>query len=551
MFHVKHQYMKKLVFLLILPFVVHAAPKQKIDLLIFAGKIYTVDPAFSTVTGMAVNKGKIVALGLKADLKAKYAAAKVIDEPEKSVYPGFIDAHCHFSGYALDGYKCELWGTKSYEEVLQKLINYEKTNKFGWIYGRGWDQNDWAVKEFPTKKELDSLFPNKPVILKRVDGHAILCNQYALDKAGINNATFIDGGMVVRNMGQLSGVLIDNAMQPVEDLIPNLPEPTAVDFLKKAEKECFANGLTGVVDCGITGYSIELLKKLYTNNTLSIDNTVLLSSDAATLKKYASSGPSKTGRLKISGIKVYADGALGSRGACLLADYKDMPGHRGMMLTAITQMDSIADIALKYNWQLCTHAIGDSANRTVLKLYASKLGIKNDKRWRIEHAQVVDQADYFYFKRFSIIPSVQPTHAISDMPWAENRLGENRIQNAYSYSHLMQQNNWLPLGTDFPVEAINPLATFYTAVARKDSKGNPPEGFLPENAMSTENALRGMTIWAAKSVFNEKNTGSLEVGKNADIVILDQDILSLPENKILDTKVIYTIANGKVVYNQQ
>lgn len=542
--------MKKLLLLAFPVLLFSCRSKQKVDLLVYGKKIYSSgnDSTDNKLTAIAIKNGKILETGAKGAFMEKYEATEIIDAGESFIYPGFIDAHCHFSGYALDKYKCDLTGTTSFEEVINRLVAYEQSNKLNWIYGRGWDQNDWAVKSFPTKDRLDSLFPNKPVILKRIDGHAVLCNQKALEMAGIKASTKIPGGIVELKNGQPTGILIDNATEPVERLIGNLPEEEAKKYLLQAEKECYALGLTGVVECGVKGEIIASLQKLYKDNTLSIGNTVQLASDKTTLGNYVKAGPVYAGQLQINGIKVYGDGALGSRGACLLHDYTDMPGHRGMLLTSVEDMRAIAKDAKDHKWQLCTHAIGDSANRTILKLYAEFLQQTNDLRWRVEHAQVVSKEDLAYFKNYSIFPSVQPTHATSDMPWAEERLGTPRIKDAYSYKELLAQNGWLALGTDFPVEGINPLATFYAAVARKDKNGKPESGWMPENALSREEALKGMTIWAAKSVFLEKTKGSIEKGKDADILILDKDIMTAPENEILNTKVRYTIVKGKTKY---
>lgn len=521
--------------------------KEKVDLIITGNKVYTAAGKQEFINAIALNKGKVIATGTSEKLKEQYQPVKIINT-NGYIYPGFIDAHCHFSGYALDLYKCDLTGTASFEDVLNKVSTYEKTNKLTWIYARGWDQNDWAVKEYPDKKTLDSLYPNKPVILKRVDGHAILVNQKALDMAGINISTIIIGGSIEKKNGKLTGILIDNAMEPVEKIIPALPENEATSYLKNMERQCYALGLTGVVDCGVEGNIIRLLEKLYRNNELTIGNTTMLSQSKPTLDEYVKKGPFKINHLQVSGIKIYADGSLGSRGACLLKEYNDKHNHRGTMLSGISEMSKIADDAIKYKWQVCTHAIGDSANRTILKLYAGKLKTKNDLRWRVEHAQVVDPQDFHYFSDYSIIPSVQPTHAISDMPWAEERVGSERINNAYAYKMLLKENSWIALGTDFPVEAINPIATFYTAVVRKDKDGHPANGFLKENALSREEALKGMTMWAAKSVRMEQTKGTIEIDKDADIVILDQDIMDVPENEILQTRVLYTILKGEVKY---
>lgn len=530
-----------------------ASCKEKADLVIIGARIYTCDSSFATSEAVAIKDGIIVETGSKASITAKYAAGQTIDEPYKYIYPGFIDAHCHFSAYALSSDKIDLVGTASWQEVLERVVEYsqkpENRNK-QICYGRGWDQNDWTVKTFPDKKQLDSLFPNTAIILKRVDGHALLCNQKALDMAGINPETTIEGGIIQKKNGLLTGILIDNATDPVDALLEKAEKTNAIPRLQEAEKEMFSYGLTGVVDCGVKTDVIRLLMKQYEEGNLSIANSVLLSQDDETIKTFTDMGFYKNGQFQINGIKVYADGALGSRGACLLQEYSDMPGHFGLILTDITKITRLAEIAKAHKLQLCTHAIGDSANRTILGLYSRFLPENNDLRWRIEHAQVVDYQDYEWFSTYNIIPSVQPTHAISDMPWAGSRLGEQRLPTAYAYKNLLAQNGWIALGTDFPVESIDPLGTFYTAVARKDKKGQPGNGFMKENALTRKEALMGMTYWAAKSVFWEKERGSIEKGKKAELVILDKDIMTINEKELKDVHVIYTIINGKLVYKK-
>lgn len=522
--------------------------KEKVDYIIVSSGIYNGLDSTPEYQCIVVNADTIVEIG-NSDIANKYSCDSII-QTDGYVFPGFIDAHCHFSGYALDGYKCDLVGTKSYKEVIERLIAYEQSNKLGWIYGRGWDQNDWEINEYPNNSILDSLFPDKPVVLKRIDGHAILCNSKALEVAGINIKTKINGGYIENKNGQLTGILIDNAADPVESIIGKLPQDQSITYLVNAEKECYSSGLTSIVDCGVKSQTIELLKELYANGTLSIGNILLLSQDKITLDNYAENGKFDNGQLSITGIKLYADGALGSRGACLIEPYEDMHKHNGRMLADSAEMMRIATLAKANNLQLCTHAIGDSANRTILKLYSQILPKNNLKRWRIEHAQVVNYNDYMYYSDYSIIPSVQPTHAISDMPWVEKRIGTERLHSAYAYKNLLNASGTIALGTDFPVEAINPLATFYTAVARKDKEGNPEMGFLKENALSRFEAMKGMTIWAAYSVFQEKKKGSLQIGKQADIIILDKDIMRINESEILKTQVLYTFCKGKIKYKK-
>jgi predicted amidohydrolase YtcJ len=524
--------------------------KKNVSLIISNAKIYTADSAFTEATAMAINDGKIIAIGNNVDIQTKYKSGNNINAEGKTIFPGFIDAHCHFTGYATDMWKCNLTGTTSFNEIVEKIKLYSANAPMQWIYGRGWDQNDWAVKQFPTKVIFDSLYPDRPVFLKRIDGHAALLNQKALDLAGINANTKIDGGEVEIKIGKLTGILIDNAMDYAEKVIPLLNDSLAKKYFNDAQNYCFEAGLTGVHDCGITEHTMDLVLDAQKNNGLKMKIYALLSDDSTYYEKWLKSGPLKTERLTVGGFKVYADGALGSRGACLLHDYSDKKGWTGFLLSNQLHFETLAKQLAKTNLQMCTHAIGDSGNRVILKIYADVLKTKNDKRWRIEHAQVVNENDFHYFGDYNIIPSVQPTHATSDMYWAQDRVGAERIKNAYAYKRLLQTNGWMPLGTDFPVEYIEPIKTFYAAVVRQDGKGFPTNGFQMENALSRKEAIYGMTIWAAKAAFEEKEKGSLEVGKTADFIMLDTDLMTCDKSKILGTKILGTWVSGERVWGK-
>jgi hypothetical protein len=529
---------------LILPFVFlicSCNSRQKADVIIHHAKIYTVDDKFSMAEAMAIKDGKIIAIGKNDEILNKYESNSTTDAAGKAIFPGFIDAHCHFTGYATDMWKCELVGTTSFDEVVSKVEAYSKTAPMEWIYGRGWDQNDWAVKEYPDKAKLDQLFPNRPVFLKRIDGHAALANQKALDIAGITAATKVSGGNIELENGQPTGVLMDNK-------IPLISDSLAVAYFNKAQQECFSYGLTGVHDCGISEHTIDLVDAEQKAGRLKMKIFALLTDSMQYYKKWIASGPYKTDRLNVGGFKLYADGALGSRGACLLEPYNDKKGWTGFLINDIKHYEDIATQIANSKMQLCTHAIGDSGNRLMLKIYASALKGKNDRRWRIEHAQVVNENDFHFFGEDNIIPSVQPTHATSDMYWAGDRLGPVRVKGAYAYQQLLKENNWIPLGTDFPVEYISPFKTFFAAVARQDAKGFPAGGYQMENALTREQALRGMTIWAAKAAFEEKEKGSLEVGKAADFIVLDKDIMSCAIMDVLGINVLSTYINGEKVF---
>lgn len=524
--------------------------KQPADLIIHHAKIYTVDSAFSIVEAMVIKDKKIAATGTNDDILAKFESTHTIDAGGKIIFPGFIDAHCHFTGFATDMWKCNLVGTASFEEIIEKLKTYSNTAPMEWIYGRGWDQNDWAIKEYPDKRILDSLFPDRPVFLKRIDGHAALVNQKGLELAGVTAATKVNGGSLEMKDGKLTGILIDNAMDLVDTKIPLISDNLAKKYYLEAQQMCFSYGLTGVHDCGISEHSLDLIDAEQKAGRLKMKIFALLTDSVQYYDKWIASGPYKTDRLNVGGFKVYADGALGSRGACLLKDYTDKPGWKGFLLSDSSYFIKIAEKLAHSKLQMCTHAIGDSGNREMLKIYAAVLKQKNDRRWRIEHAQVIDENDFHYFGDYNIIPSVQPTHATSDMYWAETRVGNERIKNAYAYQQLLKQNNWIPLGTDFPVEYIDPFKTFYAAVVRKDGKGFPANGFQMENALSREQAIRGMTIWAAKAAFEETEKGSLEVGKAADFIMLDTDLMKCAEPAILKTTVFATYIYGEQLFSK-
>lgn len=522
--------------------------KEQADLIIYNAKVYTVNDQFDAVEAFAVKDGKILDLGSSKDIQDKYTSKDKVDAKGKAIYPGFIDAHAHFFGYGQSLQAADLRDTKSWKEILQRLAEFAKTHPEGWLIANGWDQNDWENKAFPNNKELSELFPDRPVFLNRVDGHAAIVNQKAFDEAGIIEEQKLTGGDMLTENGKLTGVLIDNAVGLVESKIPSPDTKLAEKILTDAQKNCFAAGLTTIDDCGLPYQTVDLIEKLQQENKLKMRLYVMLADAPQNYDYLFKRGAIKTDRLNVRSFKVYADGALGSRGACLLHPYSDMPAKTGFLLSNQKHFEEVAEKIAAKGFQMCTHAIGDSANRVMLKIYNKILKGKNDKRWRIEHAQIVNPKDFNLFGSASIVPSVQPTHATSDMYWAGQRLGAARLKGAYAYQQLLKQNGWIPLGTDFPVENINPLLTFYAATVREDAKGFPKGGFQMENALTPEEALRGMTIWAAKANFEEQEKGSLEKGKLADFVILDQDILKSSPQNILKTKVLKTYLNGEKVY---
>lgn len=526
--------------------------KEQADTIFINGKIYTVNSEFQIAQAIAVKNGKIIAVGSDSEILNYYDAPQITDLASSAVYPGFIDGHTHFKWYAEGLNNLNLVGTTSYQDVIKKIQKHiEEHPHQKWITGHGWDQNDWKEKNLPTKDTLDLLFPNKIIALTRIDGHALLTNQKGLEIAGITNRTKISGGEIILAQGLQTGVLLDAAKEAVLKLKPSLSPELEKKLIQKAERNCFSVGLTTLVEAGLNKNEIDLLDKMQKDSALQIRIYAMLMPTEENISYYFSKGHYKTDRMNVRSFKVFADGALGSRGACLLKPYADKPDTYGFLLSSPEVYDSLAkDFALK-NFQMNTHAIGDSANRLITKIYGKYLKGRNDKRWRIEHAQIVNPIDIQKFRQFNILPSVQPTHAISDMSWVAERIGQDRLQDAYNYKTLLDTNDKIILGSDFPVEDINPLFGFHAAVSRQNEQNLPDAGFMSNEALSREQALKGMTIWAAYGQFEEEEKGSLEVGKFADFVILDQDIMQVEMGKIRETKVMQTWIGGKKVYQIQ
>lgn len=538
--------MKTLYTLLLSALVFASCSTEKADLIIHNAKIYTVNDVFDIKSAVAIKDGKFIAIGGK-EILSKYNADNLLDLKGLAVYPGLIDAHCHFYQLGLAQEQVDLRGSKSVEEIIDRINAHLEENNDEVILGRGWDQNLWEEKVFPNKAALDQAFPGKLVILERVDGHAAYVNSEVLNRAKITAETKVDGGEVILENGVPSGVLVDKASDLAYAILPAPSVEKKIRALQKAEAIAFENGLTTVDDAGLNRDILELIDSLHTTNQLKIRVYGMISNAKENLAHYLNKGISQTERLTIRSVKVYADGALGSRGAALKSPYTDDPKNTGLFLTTKQQIEDLALVLAEKGFQMNTHAIGDAANQVVLDAYTKALVDAEDPRWRVEHAQVVEKQDLEKFGP-KVIPSVQPTHATSDMEWADERLGEERVQNAYTYKELLDWAGKLALGTDFPVEKVNPLHTFYAAVARKSLEGNPQGGYQTANALSRSEALKGMTSWAAYANFEEDLKGSIEPGKVADLVILSKDIMTVKESEILQAKVIATMMDGKVVY---
>ena len=523
---------------------------ERVDLLVHNAQVYTVNDNFDKVSAFAVKNGKFVAVGGE-ELLEKYKPANTVDAQGLSIYPGFIDAHSHLLELGLNQFKADLKNSLGMNHVVQKLKEHQQIHNHNFIMGIGWDQNQWKDNSYPDNKALNIAFPKTPVVLKRVDGHAYLVNNKAIEMAMINENTKIEGGQIIRKKGKLTGLFIDNAMDLINGIIPEFSREQKVNAYQAAQELCFENGLTTVTEAGLSKENIYLLDSLQKSDLLKIRVYAMIENDRKSIDHFMDSGILKTAQLNVRSVKIYADGALGSRGAALKSDYSDQKGHRGSLLLTKDSIKQIASLLAKNSFQLNTHAIGDAANQMVLEAYNEVLDSIEDPRWRIEHAQVMSPEDFQMFND-KIIPSVQPLHATSDMNWAVKRIGIQRLKGAYAYKDLLDWSGLLALGTDFPVEEINPFQTFYAAVSRKPPGAWSSQApFQEKNALSRYEALLGITKWAAYASFEENEKGSIEVGKYADFVILDQDIMRVAIDRVIDTKIVATILNGKIVFSNR
>lgn len=536
------------------------AQRPVADLIVHNARIYTVDQNKPFVDAMVVKDGRIVFTGPAGPAMAwKGDATRVIDLGGQTVVPGMIDSHAHLGGLGTALRVVDLVGTTSYDEIVAKVAARARDLPSGtWITGRGWDQNDWADTRFPTHEALSRAVPNHPVYLVRVDGHAALVNAAAMKAANVTAATpDTRGGKLERNPdGSPTGVLIDDAMATVGSKIPNASDDELRTAARAAIAEVNKWGLTSVHDAGVGRREVAVYEELARSGDYPLRHYIMIQPDDSSLATFFRRGPQRGlhgGRLWISAIKAYADGALGSRGAALLEPYADDPKATGLVRVAPERLADVATRALRNGFQLNTHAIGDRANRMVLDAYEKALAAvpTAEHRFRIEHAQIIHADDIPRFAHLGVIPAMQTSHQTSDMYWAGNRLGQGRLLGAYAWRSLLNTGIVIPNGSDFPVEMVNPLISFHAAFSRQDAKNWPVGGWLPQEAMTREEALKSMTIWAAWAGFMEKDVGSLEAGKYADFVVLDQDIMQVPAELVLRTRVLSTWIGGKPVYERK
>lgn len=560
---------------------------QSVDLIIHNAQIHTMDDKLSVYEAVAIKDGKIVEVGAERQILNKYSADEYIDAGNKDVYPGFIDAHGHMMNYARLKLSVDLVGCKSYDEMLLRIEKYQSKHKRPFIVGRGWDQNLWG-DEMPTNEKLNELFPDIPVCLFRIDGHALLANDYLIKKSKVFEKFNADpeisqGGyyemkrphdgldssgklnlkehyMMRPPMGRKlelelepapvpSGVFVDNAMNPIIDCLPDFPQKELVEALMEIQDELLMYGITGVHEAGLNYTEFKLFDRLVSKGKLKLNTYAMLLPTEKNIAFAKKNGIYQNKNLLVRSFKVYGDGALGSRGAFLKHAYHDRPETQGYLTTSRDRMQRIFEICQVTGYQMNTHAIGDSTNRIVLDLYSEMFKLDPGHRWRIEHAQIVDPKDFHLFAEAGIIPSVQPTHATSDQKWAPQRLGEDHMEGAYAFNSILQQVGMIALGTDFPVEYVDPFRTIHAAVNRKDAENYPAQGFRPEEALSFDDCLRGMTYWAAFAAFQENELGSIEKGKNASITIFESPV---KDSGTYEPNFAYMVfINGKKVYSAE
>jgi len=532
-------------------------PKHS-DILLFNGRVYTLDPANSVYEAVAVRENLIAAVGSSDELKKRFEGGQRIDLEGHAVMPGFIDAHAHMGGLGKLLESVILLGIRSPGEVAGLVRERAAKLKGGeWLYGRGWDQNLWQGKQFPTAAMLDSAVSSNPVVLVRIDGHAIWVNSKAMEIAGISRDTKDpQGGKIIRySDGRPSGVFVDNARDLVENVVPPPVEADIERRILAATQECVKAGLTEVGDMGLDSLDIAVYRRLAEEKKLPVRIYGAISAPGPLWKGWAAREPIvdyADGMFSLRAMKMYTDGALGSRGAALVEEYSDDPGNRGLTMISDSELESNIRLAFQKGYQVCIHAIGDRANHITLNAYEKVMGSagKGDYRARIEHAQVILPEDIPRFKKLGILPSMQPVHAVSDMPWAESRLGPKRIKEAYAWKSLISSGSIIPGGSDCPNDILSPIWGFYAAVTRTDALGNPAGGWYPQEKMTRLEAARCFTQWAAYASFHENLKGTLAAGKWADLTVLSKDIMQLSEREILSAEVELTMVGGKIVYEK-
>jgi predicted amidohydrolase YtcJ len=523
----------------------------------YNGFIYTMDEDAPFAKAVVVSDGVFTYVGTSEEAVAIAGVEAVkYDLNGLTVIPGLVDAHAHFVGYSTSRAELDLNGTASLGEIADRLrVKAAGTHRGAWIKGRGWDQNDWEKKEFPHRTDLDQVSPENPVLLTRVCGHAAIANSKALEAAGIDAGTADpEGGKIERDeSGEPTGILIDEAITLVREVIPARSREEKMDLMVEAAHACLEAGLTGTHEMGIGSETAGIYRELYEEGRLPFRITAYYDGDAADLDSVLAEGPVRDfagGMFSLAGVKLYADGSLGARSAAMLEDYSDDPGNRGLVVTSKELLLERTLASHRHGFQVATHAIGDAANRMVLDVYEEVLKKEpgKDLRHRVEHAQILDPGDIPRFAALGVIPAMQFIHCTSDMPWVPDRVGAGRLAGAYAWRSLMEEGSRIPGGSDYPVEPIHPLLGIYAAVTRKDLDGNPEGAWAPEQRLTVEEAVRAYTLDAAWAAGQEKGRGSIEKGKLADMTVLGTDIMKADPSAIPGIEIIATVLGGKVEF---
>jgi predicted amidohydrolase YtcJ len=543
--------MKNFLILSVLLLLLSACYKgKKVDLIIHNAVVYKMNDALEKAEAMAIMDGEILEIGPERAILNKYTADQIIDAQSKDIYPGFHDSHGHIMSFAKQRLNVDLRKTSSLYEVIARLEKFQSKKNKKILIGRGWDQSLWGEKSLPNNQLLNEKFPSTPVALTRIDGHAMLINKAMMEYIGITDSTTIEGGVIERKEGELTGILLDHALELVNDQLPAPEEKDLKAEILEIQNELLAYGITEVDEAGLTRDELQLFIDLATKKKLKINVYAMLFPTEKNIEFAEKNGFYTNHHLSVRSFKVIVDGSLGSHGACMLSPYSDEPNKTGFLLKKPNEIKRIFRKGKALNYQVNSHCIGDSANRFVLQIIDTLMDDLPDHRWRIEHAQVIHPDDFELFTSSGVIPSVQPTHAVSDQRWAEQHIGKKRLKNgAYAYHTLHKKTGMILFGTDFPIEDINPFATIHAAVQRKNTDNEPRGGFLPDEAVSFSTTLKAMTFWPAFGSFQESHLGSLEVGKDATFAIFDQPVKS--QKKYLPNYAWLTVVNGEIQFDMR
>ena len=522
---------------------------ERVDLLVHNANVYTVNENFDKATAFVVKNGRFLEVGGE-DLIDRYKPTNVVDAQGLPVYPGFIDSHCDLIGLGLNEFKVNLGDSKNMDEVISRLIKHQASHDQKYLYGIGWDQKKLETQNFPDNKKLNKAFPDIPVILEGIDRHFILVNDKALEMANIDELTKVEGGKILSYKGKLTGILIDNAIKLLDRIKPEFSRENQIQALITAQNICFENGVTTVDQNGISKNKILLIDSLQRKKLINIRIYAMIENNFESMDYFFNNGGIKNELLNVNSVEVNIDGLLSSRGAALKENYSDFPNYNTKLIINKDSLNSIAKLLFENSFQMNAIAFGDAANQMVLDTYNLFLSDSDDPRWRIEHINVITKEDISKFNS-KIIPSIQPSQAVSQMKWARHRLGVERIKDAFKYKDLLDWSGVLALGSNSPFEKISPLNTFYTAVTRDSEKEDSNNGFQMENSLSRYEALMGMTRWAAYANFEENEKGSIEAGKFADFIFLDRDIMTVDMMLVPKARVVATILNGKIVFSNR